>query len=310
MAGPQSLQNIADGTSRFASINDPAYQTTQNSNVTQNSSNNPLVINPYFSTGDLTGWTMDHAGVWAYASGSNGPSTSTSYAQRTGSSANPTGALRNLQQIPVYAGAQLKSQCAINGYGSPNGTCGVRISWRDRTDTEISTTAGNTTTGNGTNGSYVVGTAPSGAMFAHVECAAIGHTTGYYTVDNFWASAIADSLLQVPDGSGRYAVTNGAGLNAVASVDANQRALIDFAQATHLNKNLDNIPWGTTYASLMQRSRNAASVTIPNAQFQQGLAQWTQFGTGSVYMESASPAPAIGTQYAVVYATTTTQCYI
>jgi len=98
----------------------------------------------------------------------------------------------------------VKAQCAIRGIGTPNGTAGVRISWRNSSDTEISTTTGNTTTGNASNGSYVTGTAPTGAMFAHVECAFASHTVGQYTVDNFWAAQLPDSMDQVPDGTTRF----------------------------------------------------------------------------------------------------------
>src|SRR6185312_15214544 len=57
--------------------------------VDTSGTNVPLIINPYFTTGDLTGWTSDH-GTVAFQSGSNGPASgSTTYAIRTGSSGTP-----------------------------------------------------------------------------------------------------------------------------------------------------------------------------------------------------------------------------
>jgi hypothetical protein len=179
----------------------------------------PLVINPFFTTGDLTGWTSDH-GTVVFESGSNGPaSASTTYARRNGSSGTPNEALRNLGKIPVYAGSVVKAQCLIRGLNAPNGTAGVRISWRDKSDTEITTSPGNTTTGNAINGTYVTGAAPADG-FAHVECQFSNHTVGSYTVDNFAASSLADSMDQVPDGATRF------GSIANAATQAQQAAQI------------------------------------------------------------------------------------
>lgn len=170
-----------------------------------NLSNSQYLQNPFFSTGDLTGWTSDHHSVY-FESGANGPaSASTSYAVFPHGTASE--ALRNVGKIPVYPGAVIKAQCAVRGVGTPNGVCGVRISWRDASDAEIaSSMTPNPSTGNATNGTYVTGTAPAGAMFAHVECATSGRTDtgGFYTVDNFAAWALADTLDQVPDSATRF----------------------------------------------------------------------------------------------------------
>ena len=191
---------LADGAQSTA---DTATDTA-NTALTGVNSNAPLILNPYFSTGNLTGWSQDK-GTCYFESGANGPASgSTSYCVRAGSAANPNEALRNQARIPVYPGAVVKAQCAIRGLGGPNGTAGVRISWRDASDTEISNVTGNTTTGNATNGTYVTGIAPAGVMFAHVECGFYNHTVGYYSVDNFWAAPLADSMDQVPDGAMRF----------------------------------------------------------------------------------------------------------
>ena len=55
------------------------------------------------------------------------------------------------------------------------------------------------------------------------------------------------TLDEVPDGTARFAVINGAGLKAVATVDAENLAIINFADAAHENKILDNIADGVTY---------------------------------------------------------------
>lgn len=55
------------------------------------------------------------------------------------------------------------------------------------------------------------------------------------------------TLENVPDGIDRFAVKNGAGLKGVASVDAANLALINFADVAHLNKILDNVNDGVTY---------------------------------------------------------------
>ncbi len=53
-----------------------------------------------------------------------------------------------------------------------------------------------------------------------------------------WQIAGPTSLQYVADGTSRFAVVNAGGMNAVSSVDGNNRALIDFNQTGHLNSNL------------------------------------------------------------------------
>ena len=69
---------------------------------------------------------------------------------------------------------------------------------------------------------------------------------------------INKTLTNIPDGSGRFAVTNISGGNAVSSVDSNNRALIDFSQSGHLYKTLDNINNGATYARGLYSNPNLA----------------------------------------------------
>lgn len=185
-------------------------------NIGDINGNATALINPQFNNGgangSISGWTVD-GGTWVHQSGTNGPLSGTSsYAYRTGSSGTPNDAIRNTAKFPVYPGAMVKASCLVRGTGSPNGSCQVRVSWRDASDSELSVTHGSAVTGNVTATSSVSAAAPSGAVIAHIEADATSHTTGAYAVDNFTASSTADSMDQVPDGGSRYAaITNPAG---------------------------------------------------------------------------------------------------
>jgi hypothetical protein len=61
-----------------------------------------------------------------------------------------------------------------------------------------------------------------------------------------WQIAGPTSLDNITDGTSRFAVTNGADLNGVSSVDPNNRAGIDFSQSVHINKNLGNVADGSS----------------------------------------------------------------
>ena len=72
------------------------------------------------------------------------------------------------------------------------------------------------------------------------------------------------NLDNVADGSARFGVINGAGLKAVSSVDGANKALIDFSQGGHTNKNLDNVPDGTRSAWDSASMKTAAVDTSGN----------------------------------------------
>lgn len=179
-------------------------QNTANTATTTANSNTALVQNPFFATGDLTGWYSDH-GTYAFEQGTNGPVPGTSqYARRDGNAANPSDPLRNRGRIPVAQGSVVKAACNVRGIAA-NGTAGVRISWRGSNDAEISVTSNDSTlTGTFNSGATVVGTAPAGAAWAHVEGSVKNHTSGTYTFDNFAASLLTDNMDQVPDGTSRF----------------------------------------------------------------------------------------------------------
>jgi hypothetical protein len=83
---------------------------------------------------------------------------------------------------------------------------------------------------------------PNGMLPASSLLGSIGASQVGFTEDN------------VPDGLTRFCVVNGAGLKGVAFVDANKRALIDFAAGGHLNEILDSIADGI----LFQRFKRVA----------------------------------------------------
>lgn len=233
---------------------DPGTLTLTDINNTANS-NTVLVQNPFFSTGDLTGWTSDH-GTYAYEQGTNGPMPGTSgYAKRVGNATNPTDPLRNKGRIPVVQGSVVKVAANIRGIGA-NGTAGVRISWRKSDDSEISVTANDSTlTGTFNYGATVIGAAPANASFAIAEGSVKSHTTGTYTFDNFMASGGVDNLDQLPDGStyGKIKAGNLTGGN------------LDLASTVITNKTLDYIPDGTIRIGGVQYTD---AETVDNANFE------------------------------------------
>jgi hypothetical protein len=151
------------------------------------------VVNPGFDAGD-TGWTKE-SGWSIKADGSFGHGAG--YAQKSGGSS--AAALRNTAVCFVEQGHSYKVQALIKAIGA-NGQCYARISWRDINDAEIGTfTNGNAITGTTLGGSFAVGQPPAGAVFAHAEIAATGHTAGTYQVDNVVSSlqpATADEIAE------------------------------------------------------------------------------------------------------------------
>ncbi len=107
------------------------------------------------------------------------------------------------------------------------------------TNSAPSTSNGNWQVAGPTNLDFV----PDGSTFNRTLATAL--TSGQ--VDLSKAGVIGRTLLNIADGGTRYAVINGAGLNAVSYVDGANRALIDFSQSGHTNKTLDNIPNGVVY---------------------------------------------------------------
>jgi len=94
------------------------------------------------------------------------------------------------------------------------------------------------------------------------------------------------TLQHWPDGGGRYAVINGGGMNAVAAVDAANRALIDFAQGGHLNKILDNIGDSSNYNKTPAMNNhenliyNGSAMVGSNGQTAPGWSENSQIKTG------------------------------
>lgn len=225
--------------------------------ATANNAAPAYVINPGFDLLPIgLGWAADF-GTWYVNSGGVSPGVNPSCAERVGSAGTPTDVYRNAGKCFVIAGQQYKAQALIQALGA-NGTCRVRISWRDANDAEGSLVPsyGNVVTGTTTNGSYAVAPAPSGAVYAHVEIVASAHTAGAYRVDNVVSTIQPANVGEVPDGGGRYAVNQ---------VDGNGLAVVDFSQGAHVNKTQDYIGDGGTYARI-----KASSLTGNDFDFSKG----------------------------------------
>ncbi len=99
-----------------------------------------------------------------------------------------------------------------------------------------------------------------GTTYGGVKLTAL--TTG--TVDLAKAGVVGKTLTNIADAAGRYATTNISG-KAVASVDANNLALIDFTQAGHTGKTHDNIADGTTYGGIKLTALTTGTVDLAKA---------------------------------------------
>jgi hypothetical protein len=242
-----------------------------------------------------SGWTIDTAGNTPGI----GPNSAVHPAGAGGTQVFRNGGLAACGPTQVY-----KTQALIKAVGA-NGSCYVAISWCDAAGAEISTTAGNLVTGTTTAGSYAVGPAPVGTFYARTILVANGHTAGTYYADNVVCTQYPSSVGEVPDGGGRYAVH---------AVDGNNLALVDFSQAGHVNKQLDNIADGTTFIRSMQPSGVGSGFDIDNAMFQipvdaSGIPGWVPNGTANIFYQSSAPAPIYGAQYLTLYTGATGYSY-
>lgn len=221
----------------------------ESADAAQVSADQVNVINPGFDSGDR-GWTKE--GNWTIKTDGAGPGQGIGYAEHVGSSTYPTVAIRNNARCLVIVGQTYKVQALIRGI-SANGSCYARICWRDLSGAELSFANGNSVTGSATAGSFAIGQAPSGAVYANAEIVASGHTSGTYRADNVVSTLQPSHVGEVPDGGGRFAVNQ---------VDGNGLAVIDFSQAGHVNKNLDNLADGGTYGRPLKSRLNAGNPLI------------------------------------------------
>jgi hypothetical protein len=230
----------------------------------QANANVPTVINPQFKNG-TTGWTFDNAAGFYQEQGANSPdSACNTYLVRQGQAGGATTAARNLGYVSVVPGQTVTALCCLKSLSANAGAyAGVRISWRDLNHSELSVTHASVTCGPG--GTYLqcvskaAGQAPANAQFAHLEIEYLLHTSGYLNATSCNLTVQPASLGEVPDGGGRYGVHQ---------VDGNGLAIVDFSQAGHVNKNLDYINDGGSFAkirkgqlsngilSLLQNGRN------------------------------------------------------
>lgn len=251
-AQAQSLANNAQGTANTA-------------NATANNAAPATIINPFFANA-LSGWQPDtpNAG-WYQSTGVSSPIPNVNtYAVHAGSTitAQNPGAvsgtsLYNLGFAPMAPGQILSAACPIYPIGTPDGGAHVRINWLNSSMASVGISYGNgITAGIGRGTSRVSATAPAGTVGARVEVDVYSHTVGYYTFSGASWSYQPSNVGEVPDGGGRYAVHQ---------VDPNNLAIIDFTQAGHVSKNLDNISPGAIYTAAL---KSGTSETVDNPDFE------------------------------------------
>jgi hypothetical protein len=205
------------------------------------------------------GWSADIGTGWVTDNGSGTPGVPPNGAMRVAGVGANTGAYRNNGVIGCQPGQVVKAQALCKAVGV-TGTVYAYISWLNASLAEIGTAIGNQITGTTTSGSYAVGVAPTGAVYARVALGYSSMTAGTVYADNVVCNQQPSNQSEVP---------NGGGHNSVTGIDVNGLALIDFTQAGHVSKNIDNVADGTTFVRSMQQVASGSSWIIDNAMFQQ-----------------------------------------
>lgn len=270
-AAAQGLANAAQGTANTASTtaNTAAGQVAQL----------PVINGGFDMSPTGYGWAAD-SGTWFTDTTSISPGVQPNCARRLGSTGTPADTYRNAGRTPVQPNQVVKSQALVQAVGA-NGVCVVRISWRNASLAEIGVTYGNAVTGTTTAGSYVVGINTFGAVYAVTEIYASAHTAGEYRVDNVVCTQYPSNQSEVP---------NGGGHNSVTAIDGNGLALIDFTQAGHVSKNVDNIGDGTTYGRPLAARLNAGNPLIDFAAGYHLNKTQDHVGDGALYLRSLPPS--------------------
>lgn len=169
-------------------------------------SNQPLIRNPNFTTGDLTGWTVEPGvtgwGAQNAQATSPNPAIPTYVSYYAGSATNT--ALRNKACNPCQQGDVVTATCQV-ACQSGGGNGYVRIIFYNASSQELSGGgSGNQFSGNASGTSRATAIAPAGAVFFLVAPAVAGYTTGVFRFTAFTMSLGARSLDEVPDGSTRF----------------------------------------------------------------------------------------------------------
>uniref|UniRef100_UPI00261B66F6 Hint domain-containing protein n=1 Tax=Haloactinopolyspora sp. TaxID=1966353 RepID=UPI00261B66F6 len=108
------------------------------------------------------------------------------------------------------------------------------------------------------------------------------------------------TLTNIPDGAGRYAVTNIGGGNAVSYVDGNNRALIDFSQSGHLYKSLQYLSdGGGRYAVTNIAGGNAVSYVDGNNRALIDFSQSGHLNKGALATANNADGVPAGTSFAI-----------
>lgn len=259
-----------------------------------NLSNSQYLQNPFFATGDLTGWTVEPGvtgwGAQNVQATSPNPAIPTYVSYYAGSATNT--ALRNKACNPCQQGDVVTATCQV-ACQSGGGNGYVRIIFYNASSQELSGGgSGNQFSGNASGTSRATATAPAGAVFFLVAPAVAGYTTGVFRFTAFTMSLGARSLDDVPDSSTRFAAAE-TGADKTAGKSLTLLA----------DRNLDNIADSATYLRSIQQAGNAGAITIDNANFQLPATVGLTPNGATIHMQGSSPPPAFGTQYLVVQPT-------
>jgi hypothetical protein len=235
------------------------------------------VYNPKFVT-DTSGWTFDTAGSgeWYRETGSNSPDASTgTYLLHKGVTGQTTTCAHNTGGgIAVKTGQVVTVTVGLRSVGANAGSRAyARIGWYDKSGAYITnSTQGVTICTSDTGSNYfsqgvsrVTGIAPTNAVRAIVEIEYDSHTSGYFSATSCTIAALPASLDEVPDGPTFVRRMQSVGSGAAWDID---NALFQVA--------------------------TAGSFTVPG---------WVARAGCTIYSQSSSPAPSVGTNYLVLQTT-------
>lgn len=251
--------------------------------------NQPLIRNPNFATGDLTGWTVEPGvtgwGAQDAQATSPNPAIPTYVSYISGSAANT--ALRNKACNPCQAGDVVTATCQV-ACQSGGGNGYVRIIFYNSSSQELAQGGtGNKFTGTASGTSRATATAPAGAVYFLVAPAVAGYTTGVFRFTAFTMSLGPRSMDEVPDSSTRF-----------AAVEAGADRTSGKSMTVLTDRNLDNIEDSPTYLRTTQLAASSYALQVDNATFQNAaLAGWTAGNGAQISIQSSGITPAIGSQF-------------
>ncbi len=154
-----------------------------------------LVRNPGFEAGSV-GWTSS-GGAWTIAADANARSGTWCAAITAGNAAT----LTNTARVHIGAGDMLIAYAWGKSTAGAAGTLSVRISWRNASDLQIGTAAGNALSASTAYAlSRATGVAPSGTAYAVIQLVLAGATAGTWYADDVSAVPSLRNLDELADG--------------------------------------------------------------------------------------------------------------